>query len=212
LPAAVGGDRQFITAYSVTDPYTAMRTTPAVGPLEYYAPVPLPAQPRYYAYLAADFRPLRQVLNAIVTARLPGSIYIKRITPQLRQFLAERQVDVLDRPPPLAQAVAEASIVIHHGGIATSMAALGIGRPQMLWPQVADQAVTTHQLNQLAVADITGIKYNSGTDAAQGIVRLATERARLERAQQVAAHLKARGEGNSLEKVLAGARGLLARA
>ncbi len=210
LPAAVSGDAHFVTAYSVTDPYAQMRANPAIGPLEAYTPTPPPSAQRFYAYLAADYRPLRQVLNGIIAARLPGSIYIKRITPQLHQFLTERGVDVLDTPPPLEQAVANASFIIHHGGIATTSAALGIGRPQMLWSMVADQAVTTLTVNQLGVADVTGIRYANSSDAAQGMQRFITDDTRTLRAQQVAAQLHAAGEGNSLGKVLEGARALLA--
>jgi hypothetical protein len=210
LPAAVGGDVSFVTAYGVTDPYAQMRRHQAVGPLESYAPAPPPAQRRFYAYLSAEYRPLRQILNAIVGARVPGKVYIKRITPQLRQFLVERGVEVLTAPPPLQQAVTEASFVIHHGGMATATAALGIGRPQMLWSSVADQAVTTHAINQLGVADITGLRYANGTDAAQGLQRLAADDGRMARAQAVAHQLHQAGEGNSLGKIVAGARRLLA--
>ncbi len=210
LPAAIGGNASYVTAYSATDPYAQLRSVQAVGPLENYTPLPPPAAPRFYAYLAADYRPLRQVINAIVAARLPGSIYIKRITAPLRQFLVERGVDVLDAAPPLEQAVAQASFIIHHGGIATTCAALGIGRPQMFWSQVADQSVTTNAVNQLGVADVTGIRYANSTDAAQGMQHLASDQARITRAQEVAAQLHAAGEGNSLGKVLEGARRLLA--
>lgn len=212
LPAAVGGDRGFVTAYSVTDPYAALRKVPAVGPLERYAPAPPPAQRRVYAYLAANYRPLRQVLDALVGARLPGSVFVKRMTPPLRQFLAERGLQVLDRPPPLEQAVREASVVIHHGGIATACACLGIGRPQMLWPAVTDQAVTARQLDQLGVADVTAIRYANDGEAAAGLQRLAADEACLGRAQALAQRLQAGGESGSLEKVLTGARQLLAAA
>ncbi len=212
LPAAIGGDMSFVTAYGVTDPYATMRQEPAVGPLERYTPTPPPMHRRFYAYLAADYRPLRQVLNALVGARLPGSAFVKRVTPPIRQFLMERGVQVLDRPPPLQEAVTQSSIVIHHGGMATATACLGIGRPQMLWSAVADQAVTTQQLNELGVADVTGIRYANASDAADGIRRLASEETRMARAQDLAHRLQASGEGGSLDRVLAGARQLLAAA
>jgi hypothetical protein len=210
LPAAIGGNASFVTAYSVTDPYARLRAARAVGPLEAYRPILPPAQPRYYAYLSADYRPLRQLLDGIVGANLPGSIYIKRITSQLRQFLVERDIDVLDAPPPLDQAVANASFVIHHGGMATTTAALGMGRPQMLWSQVTDQAVTANAINQLGVADVTGARYANGGEAGKAMRRMATDQSMMARAQGLAARLEADGEGNSLEKILAAARTLLA--
>ncbi len=210
FPAAVSGATSFVTAYSVTDPYAQMRATPAIGPLETYTPAPPPAQPRFYAYLAADYGALRKVLEGIAGARLPGSLYIKRITPQLRQYMVERGMAVLDKPPPLDQAVREASFIIHHGGIATTTAALGIGRPQMFWPQVTDQRITAQTVDQLGVADISANQYAQGAAAATGMQRLAGDQTKMARAQQVAAQLRASGEGNSLERILAGARDLLA--
>jgi UDP:flavonoid glycosyltransferase YjiC (YdhE family) len=172
--------------------------------------VPPPDEPRFYAYLSADFRQLRLVLEGLVNSRLPGSVYIKRITPALRQFLSERGVTVLSAAPKLEQAVAEASVVVHHGGIATSLAALGMGRPQMLWPQVTDQTVTAQGLEALAVGEIASRSVKSNAEAAVALRKFADDREKARNAQTLAAHLAQRHPHGSLRTVVEKARALLA--
>ncbi|MGE0153419.1 MAG: glycosyltransferase [Reyranellaceae bacterium] len=210
LPAFLGGSAHVVTAYPEIDPYDRLRRDKAVGPLERYAPLPPPAEPRFYAYLAADFRQLRLVLEGLVNSRLPGSVYIKRITPPLRQFLSERGVAVLNAPPPLAQAVAEASVIVHHGGIATTMAAMGLGRPQLLWPQVADQTVTAQGVEVLRVGEIATRSVKNAAEAAAALRRLAEDRETMSRAQALAARLAQRHGGGGLAVVMEKARALLA--
>lgn len=210
LPAFLGGDVHVVTAYPDTDPYDRMRRTRAAGPLENYEPQPLPAEPRFYAYLSAEYRQLRLVLEGLVNSRLPGSVYIKRITPALRQFLAERGISVLSTAPRLEQAVAEASLVIHHGGIATTMAALGIGRPQMLWPHVTDQIVTAQSIEALRVGEIATRTVKTSADSAAVLRKLADDRELAQRTQTLAAQLAHRHAGGSLRIVVEKARALLA--
>ncbi len=210
LPGFYGGTAHVVTAYPELDPYDALRAQKADGPLEAHAPVPLPATPRFYAYLAADFRQLRLALESLVNARLPGSVHIKRLTPTLRQYLVERGIEVLDRAPPLEQAVARASVVIHHGGIATTMAALGMGRPQMLWPHVTDQFVTARAVEQLRVGEAGVRTGRSGGDVGPALRRIAEDTEMARTAQELAQRLARRHARGSLEIVLAKARALLA--
>lgn len=210
LPAFLGGSAHVVTSYPEIDPYDQMRRDKAAGPLESYQPLALPAEPRFYAYLSADFRQLRLVLEGLVNSRLPGSVYIKRITPPLRQFLVERGITVLSQAPKLEKAVAEASVVIHHGGIATSMAALGIGRPQVLWPQVTDQTVTAQGIEILRVGEIPGRSVKNAAEAAAGLQRMAEDRDMAGRAQSLAARLAQRHGRGSLPIVVQKARALLA--
>jgi len=210
LPVFLGGSAHVVTTYPEIDPYDRLRQEKAAGPLESYSPFPPPAEPRFYAYLSADFRQLRLVLEGLVNSRLPGSVYIKRITPALRQFLGERGVSVLNAPPKLEQAVAEASVVIHHGGIATSMAALGIGRPQMLWPQVTDQTVTAQGIETLRVGEIASRSVKTNADAATALRKFADDRDMTRNAQALAAQLAPRHAKGSLGIVLEKARALLA--
>ncbi len=210
LPAITGGSAHVVTSYPELDPYDRLRRDKAAGPLETFQPAPLPAEPRFYAYLSADFRQLRLILEALVNSRLPGSVYIKRITPILRQYLAERGINVLIAPPRLEEAVAGASLVIHHGGIATSLAALGMGRPQVLWPQVSDQSVTAQQIENLGVGEIASRAARNAAEAGAALRKFAEDRERRRQAQALAAALAMRHPQGSLENVVEKARALLA--
>jgi rhamnosyltransferase subunit B len=210
LPAFLGGNAHVVTSYPEIDPYDRMRREKAAGPLESYAPLRLPSEPRFYAYLTAEFRQLRLVLDGLVNSRLPGSVYIKRITPPLRQFLIERGVTVLSAAPKLEDAVAEASVIVHHGGIATAMAALGVGRVQALWPHVTDQTVTSQGIEALRVGEIAARGVKTAADAATGLRRLADDREMARNAQTLAARLAQRHQSGSLKLVVEKARALLA--
>jgi rhamnosyltransferase subunit B len=209
LPAFMGGSAQVVTSYPEIDPYDRLRKEKAAGPLERFAPVPLPAEPRFYAYLAADFPRLRLVLEGLVNSRLPGSVYIKRITPPLRQFLIERGVTVLNAAPKLEQAVAQATIIVHHGGIATTMTAMGMGRVQALWPQVTDQTVTAQGIEALRVGEVIGRGVKTGAESTAALAKLVEDRDAAARVQALAAQLAQRHQGGSLKLVVDKARVLL---
>jgi rhamnosyltransferase subunit B len=210
LPSFLGGSAHVVTSYPEIDPYDRLRQEKAAGPLERYAPQPMPGEQRFYAYLSAEFPRLRLVLEGLVNARLQGSVYIKRITPPLRQFLVERGIAVLNAAPKLEQAVAEASIIVHHGGIATTMAAMGMGRPQALWPHVTDQSVTAQGIEALRVGEVIGRGVKSGADSAAAFRKLADDRDLAARAQTMAAQLAQRHPHGSLPLVVEKARALLA--
>jgi len=211
LPALLGGSDHVVASYAEIDPYDRLRQEKAAGPLQTYAPQPLPSEPRFYAYLAAEFRQLRQVLEALVNSRLPGSVYIKRITPALRQFLSERGITVLSAAPNLEQAVVEASVIVHHGGIATTMAAMGMGRPQILWPQVTDQTVTSQGIEALRIGENGARTARNAAEAATNLRKLAEDRETAARAQTLAARLAQRHPQGSLRLMVEKARALLAR-
>jgi UDP:flavonoid glycosyltransferase YjiC (YdhE family) len=49
----------------------------------------------------------------------------------------------------LPEALAMSSGIVHHGGLATAEAALGVGRPQFLFPLHLEQFLTTHAIEEM---------------------------------------------------------------
>lgn len=211
LPAFLGGVRHFVTAFAETDPYAKMRVHAPVGPLETLPQLrELPPDPRFYAYLSADYRPLRMVLQGLVESGVPGSCYIKRITPQLRQYLTERGIAVHERAPALAEICADSSLIVHHGGTATLHAAFGAGRPQILWPQVGDQRISAITVDSLGLSVDGPQRLPSAKAIAEAVRRVATDRELALRCRGFAEAVRRRGEHGSLSRVLDAARELLA--
>jgi len=209
VPLALGGTRHFVTAFAETDPYASFRSQPDTGPLESIPPPMAPAgPPSFYAYLSATHPQLRMILQSLVDCGLPGATYIKRITPEIRQYLGERNVHVFDRPPPLGEVTRGAHVIVHHGGAATLAAAMGAGRPQMLWPEVADQQVSASTIDRLGVSVHARRRLTSPAQAARAMRELAQGEAP-PRALQVAQAINQRGESGSLVRIVNAAHELI---
>ncbi|MGE0422685.1 MAG: nucleotide disphospho-sugar-binding domain-containing protein [Reyranellaceae bacterium] len=209
VPAVIGGTRHFVTAFAETDPYAGFRTQPDAGPLESIPPpAPPGGSPSFYAYLSAAHPQLRMILQSLVECGLPGAAHIKRITPEIRQYLSERKVHVFDRPPPLGDVTRGAHVVVHHGGAATLAAAMGAGRPQMLWPEVADQQVSASTIDRLGVSVHARRRLTSPAQAARAMRELAQGEAP-QRAMQVARTINQRGESGSLVRIVSAAQELI---
>ena len=209
VPAVIGGTRHFVTAFGETDPYAGFRAQPDAGPLESIPPPIGPAgPPSFYAYLSASHPQLRMILQSLVECGLPGAAYVKRATPEIRQYLGERKVHVFDRPPPLGEVTRGAHVVVHHGGAATLAAAMGAGRPQMLWPEVADQQVSADTIDRLGVSVHARRRLTSPAQAARALRELAQGEAP-QRALQVAHAINQRGESGSLLQIVNAAQALI---
>lgn len=209
VPAIIGGTRHFVTAFAETDPYAGFRGQPDTGPLESIPPPTAPGgPPSFYAYLSATHPQLRMILQSLVECGLPGAAYVKRATPEIRQFLGERKVHVFDRPPPLGDVTRGAHVIVHHGGAATLGAAMGAGRPQVLWPEVADQQVSADTIDRLGVSVHARRRLTSPAQAARALRELAQSEA-MPRALQIAQAINQRGESGSLVRIVSAAEALV---
>ncbi|MBM3620252.1 MAG: hypothetical protein FJX20_06145 [Alphaproteobacteria bacterium] len=209
VPAIIGGTRHFVTAFAETDPYAGFRGQPDCGPLDSIPPPIGPTgPPSFYAYLSASHPQLRMILQSLVECGLPGAAYVKRATPEIRQYLAERKVHVFDRPPPLAEVTRGAHVIVHHGGAATLAAAMGAGRPQMLWPEVADQEVSAGTIDRLGVSVHARRRLNSPAQASRALRELVQGEPPA-RALRIAEAINQRGESGSLVRIVAAAQELI---
>ncbi len=209
VPAIIGGTRHFVTAFAETDPYASFRGQPDAGPLESMPPPSGPnGPPSFYAYLSATHPQLRMILQSLVECGLQGAAYVKRATPEIRQYLGERKVHVFDRPPPLADVTRGAHVVVHHGGAATLAAAMGAGRPQLLWPEVADQEVSASTIDRLGVSVHARRRLASAAQAARAMRELAQGEPP-QRALQLAQAINQRGESGSLVRIVGAAQELI---
>jgi hypothetical protein len=113
---------------------------------------PLPQQPRYFAYLAADFPGVESDLGALAAAGLSGAAYVRGADPGVRSYLRGKGHSILDRPAPFAEALAECTLLVHHGGIGATEQALAVGRPQLLLPRHPEQVLTALAVNELGAS------------------------------------------------------------
>jgi len=211
VPQAVGGLAHFVTAFRETDPYADLRAQAHAGPLEAIdPPSPFPERANFYAYLSATHPQIASYVQALADSGLPGSVYVKRLTPELRQYLLERGVAVYDRPPPLHPTVRAASVIVHHGGMATLTTAMGAGRPQLLLPELADQAISAQTIDKFGLSVNGRRRLGNTAQIARAIRELADPAGEAARyAQTVAEAIQAQREYGSLDLMMATLRSLI---
>lgn len=64
-------------------------------------------------------------------------------------FLRNRGATVYDTPPELSDVLAEASMVVSHGGSGLTQAAMRVGRPQVILPIHAESQITAGRVEAL---------------------------------------------------------------
>lgn len=151
------GDRTFVCTIPEFDPYREYREAPMLLPfnLPEFGPVrPLDERPegRIFVYLPADHRHLATTLAAIRKLRLTGDVFVPGISKDLRRRFAASSLTFHDQPLALEQVLPEARVAIHHGGHATSFAALRSGTPQLLLVNNLERLVTSYGLHQINCA------------------------------------------------------------
>jgi UDP:flavonoid glycosyltransferase YjiC (YdhE family) len=122
--------------------------------------------PRVFVYLDpghAEFNALMATLKA------PGHrclVYAKGLAPQAAIRLAGPQLRFADAPLRMDQTLADADLVISHGGQGTVAAAALAGKPQLLLPNHAEQTMSARRLVAAGLAlavepGSTGVRWAS---------------------------------------------------
>jgi UDP:flavonoid glycosyltransferase YjiC (YdhE family) len=207
-PAALPGILDCAASAIITLPeldcYAHLRKRPAVGP---FLPLPAPLETRrwevdYFAYLSLGFRPTSQVLEALVSMPVQGSIYLRDASARQRDEWRDRGLIIYDSPQDMREMAANSAVIIHHGGLGTIETVFALGRPQMLVPRHHEQAVNSQMVGRLGLA--VGMQ-SGGRFKAVNIVqalRHAIKSTPLhENAARKAAELAERGPFNALESV-----------
>jgi UDP:flavonoid glycosyltransferase YjiC (YdhE family) len=84
-----------------------------------------------------------------------GSAFIRGAAVDLKERLRQQGLTVFDKPSPLPALLAQAAVVVHHGGAGTAQTVLAAGRPQALVPLNLEQSLTARLLADLGVAIAT---------------------------------------------------------
>ena len=209
LPALFAAEARFVCTVPELDPYRDCRKEKVLGPFQSPPPpLPQPEERRFFTYLASDSRFFRKALQGVAQIKMPGSIFMRSAQKAYVDALRRRRIHVHDVPAPIAETLASASAIIHHGGIGTTEAALGIGRPQVVLPRHLEQQLTGRALVELGVGKaVTG---NFAPRAvAEALHEVVEDPGYAERAQAFAERLHARGPIDNVGKIVDGCLRLL---
>jgi rhamnosyltransferase subunit B len=211
LPSLIAGDASVVCTFPELDVYGRDRQVPATGPLaSQITPVSPPAKASLFAYLAADFPKTRKLLQAILDSGIPAAAYVRDASDDLKHALRARGLTIHDEPPPPERAFAEATLIIHHGGIGTIEACLMLGRPQLLLTRHLEQSLNGSLTRSLGVADTLRSGFTLAHAAAQ-IREMCCSAEWADRAGELALSIQQRKRGHSLELIEQSIRRLAAQ-
>lgn len=206
LPGAFAHAERFLTVLPELDPYRALRSGGHLGPVEPLPPpLPPPPGPSFFAYLRAENGPVDAALLGLANTGLPHEAYLAGADAPRRQRLRAAGVNLSDTPLSLDEALARAHVVVHHGGVLLSQAALAAGRPQVLLPAHLENTLNAQAVVQRGV----GLMAQTVGPGIEALRRLVAEPAWMSRAQQVAQGIQARGPWDALGPLLARCKALL---
>ena len=201
LPRLIAGDASIVCTFPELDVYGRHRQVPATGPLSHHlTPVSPPAKPALFAYLAADFPKTRKLLQAVLDSGIPAAAYVRDAPDDLKDVLRRRGLTIHDEPPPPQIAFAEATLIIHHGGIGTTEACLMLGRPQLLLTRHLEQGLNGSLTRSLGVADTLKSEFTLAQATAQ-IREMCCSPEWAVRAAEVALSIQQHKPGRSLELI-----------
>lgn len=140
------GEKRLITTLPELDPYRSCRNDPCVGAFEKFSP-PVPVHSdKFYAYLAGATDLSHAVVSKLMNCGMRGNVFVRDADVTSWEIPTSKRVSIHDTVPNLEEITRDSAVIIHHGGIGTTHAALAAGRPQVLVPQVFDQVLTADAL------------------------------------------------------------------
>jgi hypothetical protein len=135
------------------DPYRGWRTRPARGPMDALPePQARPEAPYAFVSLATEFYEADIALSALVEKGMEGTAFLRRVSADFLDGLSWKGIDVVTRGPDPLDAVRRASLVVHDGSVGLTTLATAVGRPQLIFPTCAENAVTAARAAELGVA------------------------------------------------------------
>jgi rhamnosyltransferase subunit B len=180
------------------DPWSRQRRERLHGLWEPTAPAAPPSSPRLFAYLSPQAPVFPAAAEGLARAGLAGEAFIPDCPAPLQALLAAGGMTLHRDPPPLAEAVARASLILHHGGIDTAQTALALGRPQIILPRYLDQRLTGEALAALGLALLLNRATATAPSVAAELRRLAADATIAQSAQLRATLIRRRGIGDAL--------------
>ncbi|MCC6624636.1 MAG: hypothetical protein IT385_25530 [Deltaproteobacteria bacterium] len=151
-----------VTALGLLDPYRSFRAAPAFGPVEALAPPAtrpaLASGGEIFVYLTAEDARTGPLVRALGRLGLPLSGHVRDASPAWLDELARDGVTLSYHPAPMAEALARAALVVHHGGAGVVHQAISAARAQLLVPRYLEQEMNAAVLVQrgvgLAIEDV----------------------------------------------------------
>lgn len=200
---------RFVLVFPELDPYATQRRDACLGPLDVAPFLPLPAEPRFFAYLGVEYPRVQEILLAIGRSRLPGSVFLRGASQSMLDSLRQVGLDVSDAPADLSQLLPTITTWVHHAGHGLSELGLASGRSQILLPTQLEQSLSAQLLRNLGVAGSFAGQFP--VDSVRQAIHWAMhDRPLADRAAELARQIQARGPYRALDEIAQVCQQLLA--
>lgn len=146
------GDDTFLCSLKSFDPYRGYRAGRWRWPFNIPDILlqPQPTQARsIFVYLPGAHPALEQLIQSLNGLERPARLYISGADADRLASRCRSHIGIFRKPADLGRTLADASLVVHHGGLATCHAALAAGVPQLILPDNLERF-----LNAQAVVDL----------------------------------------------------------
>lgn len=135
LPQMLASEQRAVFTIPQFDPYHGLRKEAVLGTYnEKISFAALPERPHIFLYAGAVAEQLDTMAQAVADTGVTVSAYLGSQETPAKHYLKSMGARVHDTPPHLCDVLAEASIVVSHGGAGLSTAATLMGRPQVVLP------------------------------------------------------------------------------
>lgn len=177
----LGFAENFACCLPEVDPYRSVRPTPAIGPV-HCLPKPQPVVEGgefLFGYLTGQDARVPVVLETLAKAKVRAGIYVRHPTEECYAAVEGEgsTVTIYDSQQPQNEAMAKAVAILHHGGVATTEAALAMGRPQFIFPRHLEQILTADAIAELGCGlNLRREKQDPGSAISRAIKRRTFDR------------------------------------
>jgi hypothetical protein len=194
------------------DPYRDRRRDPVIGPTEgLQPPLPMPAEPRVFAYLGIEHKVTAKLLGLLKDSTLPAEAYVRGMTVETARKFQRPGLVFYKAPQPIGEVLARASLAIHHGGSGMSLACCSAGRPQIALPIHEETLLNGKALVRVGIGRLPAGKEIEEKGAAL-LAEVEADPRHRERAAAVAAEIAAAGPFRPLDHILQTCRAALGNA
>jgi rhamnosyltransferase subunit B len=157
LADTLNGDETCVFSVPLVDPYATYRDGPQLAPFNLPAGIqPQPLEKRrkkgVFLYMPRAQPDLAKVIEAVKAASVDCQAYISDLERGDAESMAGPGFGIHLQPQPFDQAIPDARMIIHHGGLSTAIAAVQAGTPQMIFPWNLEHLVTAKQIEKLGAS------------------------------------------------------------
>lgn len=216
LSDAFHGNLSFPLTLSIVDPYASHRgdgAVPAFNMPTDITPLEKDSRPadRVIFYMPHSHPFLKLTIDALKQSALHVLGYISGITSDAADKNSTARFRISPTPLPFKEVMPKARLVVHHGGLSTSVASTMAGTPQAILPWNLEHLVTARRIATLGATHVLSNPATEypGNTLAEFFVEAARDDALLAKAIAAAGTMELADQGAGLQTVIAACEDLM---